>query len=305
LSIQYLLRRLGLALVIAFVAVTATFFVGQVIGDPIALRYPDMTAELRADVARSVGLDGPVSERYVRYIGGVVRGDLGTSIWVKQPVTEMILERIPATLYLASITLMIALPLALILGVLAAVFVGRWIDRLVTAISLAGVSIVHFWLGLVLVIVFSVTLGWLPTSGYGTTAHVIMPALTLALRPIGRISQFTRNAMVEELNSPYVLTARSRGLPEHRVILHALRNASIPVITIFADDLADLLSGSVIVETVFAWPGVGFLLIQGISQRDLPIVSGVALVVVLAVVTINLIVDLVYQLSDPRIRLAT
>jgi len=304
-TVQFIIRRLGLAVAIAFVAVTAAFFVGQVIGDPVALRYPDMPAERRQEVAEGIGLGGTTSERYVGYVSGLLRGDLGTSIWVREPVTDLIIERVPATVYLATITLLIAVPVALILGVLAAVYVGRWIDRFVTAISLAGVSVVHFWLGLMLVIVFSVHLGWLPTSGYGTTAHVIMPAVTLALRPIGRISQFTRNAMIEELNSPYVLAARSRGLPEHRVILQALRNASIPVITIFADDLADLLSGSVIVETVFAWPGVGFLLIQGISQRDLPIVQGVALTVVLAVVAINLIVDIAYQVADPRIRIAS
>lgn len=304
-SSTFLLRRLGLALFVAFIAVTGAFFVGQVIGDPVALRYPDMASEERQQMADAIGLGGSVTERYVNYVGGLLRGDLGTSIWVREPVMDLVLEKVPATVYLASITLAVAVPVALLLGILAAMFVGGWVDRLVTAVSLGGVSVVHFWLGLLLVMLFSVRLGWLPTSGYGTSAHVVLPALTLALRPIGRISQFTRNAMIEELSSPYVLAARARGLPERRVILQALRNASIPVITIFADDLADLLSGSVIVETVFAWPGVGFLLIQGISQRDLPIVQGVALTVVLTIVTINLIVDILYQVADPRIRVAS
>jgi peptide/nickel transport system permease protein len=205
-------------------------------------------------------------------------------------------------LYLASVTLALALPLAVILGIVSAIWPRSPADRVVTLVSLTGVSTADFWLGLMLILVFAVRLTWLPTSGFGGVEYVILPALALAFRPLGRVSQVVRSSMLDELNKNYVTTARAKGLRERGVILfHTLKNAAIPIITLSGDEAAALLNGAVVIETLFGWPGVGVLLIQAIERRDLPVIEAAVITIAVMIVTVNLIVDLIYARIDPRI----
>jgi peptide/nickel transport system permease protein len=199
--------------------------------------------------------------------------------------------------------LLIAIPLALFLGIISAIRPRSIADRSVTVVSLAGVSTADFWLGLMLIILFAVELGWLPTSGYGGPSHVILPALALAVRPMGRISQVVRSAMLEEMAKGYVTTARAKGLRERVVVLrHTLRNAALPILTLMGDEAAVMLNGAVVIETVFGWPGIGILLIQAIERRDLPLIEAAVISIAVMIVTVNLIVDLMYSWFDPRVR---
>ncbi len=274
------------------------------LGDPARLMLrPEATEEQVQALRDQLGLNDPLYEQFGRFISGLVRGDFGDSIWQRVPALPIVLDRMPATLYLAAVTLGIAVPLALVLGIVSATRPRSVWDRLVTVFSLIGVSIADFWLGLMLIVLISVRLGWLPTSGYGGPEYVILPALTLAVRPIGRISQIVRSAMLDEMNKGYVNTARAKGLRERTVIFyHTLKNAAIPIITMVGDEAAVILNGAVVIETVFGWPGVGILLIQAIQQRDLPLVEASVVVIAVMIVTVNLLVDLSYTLLDPRVR---
>ena len=215
----------------------------------------------------------------------------------------IVLDRLPATLYLAGVTLGVAIPLAVALGIVSAVRPRSLADRLVTVFALAGVSTADFWLGLMLILFFAVRLGWVPTSGYGGLDYVILPAAALAVRPIGRISQVVRTAMLDEMSRGYVTTARAKGLKERVVVVrHTLKNAAIPILTLMGDEAASLLNGAVVIETLFGWPGVGILLIQAIENRDLPLIEATAIVIAIMVVGINLLVDLTYSFIDPRVR---
>ena len=223
---------------------------------------------------------------------------------IGQPVFGIVIERLPATFLLAGASMGIAVPLGVMMGVLAGANPRSLTDRIVTVLALAGVSVVQFWLGLMLIVLFAVELGWLPTGGYGGLSHVALPALTLAARPIGRIAQVTRSAVLNELSKPYVVTARAKGAPESRVVLlHALRNAAVPIITMIGDELSALLTGAILVEKIFAWPGVGLLIIDSLYRSDLPLIQASIAVVAALVVTVNLLVDVGYMLLNPRIRL--
>jgi peptide/nickel transport system permease protein len=214
-----------------------------------------------------------------------------------------VIERVPKTLYLAGVTMGIAIPLAILLGIVSALRPRSLIDRFATTIALTGVSIADFWLGLMLILFFAVELGWVPTSGYGGLNYVILPALTLAVRPIGRISQVVRSAMLDEMSKPYITTARAKGLKERVVILtHTLKNAAIPIVTMMGDEAASLLNGAVVIETLFGWPGVGILLIQAIEKRDLPLIESTVIVIATMIIFVNLAVDLLYAVIDPRVR---
>jgi len=233
----------------------------------------------------------------------VFQGDFGDSLWQRLPALPIVIDRIPATLYLAGVTLLIAVPLAVILGVVSAVRPRSIADRIVTVVSLSGVSTADFWLGLMLILFFAVQLGWLPTSGYGGPEYVILPAIALAARPIGRISQVVRSAMLDEMSKGYVTTARAKGLRERVVIFsHTLKNAAIPVVTLAGDEASVMLNGAVVIETLFGWPGVGILLIQAIERRDLPVIEASVMAIAVMIVTVNLLVDLTYTLIDPRVR---
>lgn len=284
--------------------VVVVFFVTHLVGDPVNLMLrPEATEEQRQAVRERLGLNDPIPVQFGRFIGGVARGDFGDSIWQRVPALPIVLDRLPATLYLASFTLLLAIPLSIALGIISAIRPGSIVDRVVTVVSLGGVSTAEFWLGLMLILFFAVRLGWLPTSGYGGIQYVILPALALAVRPLGRVSQVVRSAMLDQFRQPYVTTARAKGLTERVVVsLHTLKNAAIPIATLIGDEAAALLNGAVVIETVFGWPGVGILLIQAIERRDLPLIEASVFVIAVMIVTVNLLVDLTYSFMDPRVR---
>ncbi|MDQ4044416.1 MAG: ABC transporter permease [Chloroflexota bacterium] len=301
---RYLLRRLAHSVLILVGLVIVVFFVTHMLGDPARLMLrPEATEEQVQALRDSLGLNDPLHVQFWRYITNLAQGDFGDSIWQRVPALPIVLDRIPATLYLAGVTLLIAFPLAIVLGIISAVRPRSFADRVVTVISLGGVSTADFWLGLMLILFFAVQLGWLPTSGYGGVDYVILPALALAMRPMGRISQVVRSAMLDEMAKPYMVTARAKGLRERVVIFgHALKNAFIPVITLAGDEASVMLNGAVVIETLFGWPGVGILLIQAIERRDLPLIEASVITIAVMIVTVNLLVDLTYTLLDPRVR---
>lgn len=280
------------------------FFVTHLLGDPARLMLrPEASEQQVQELRESLGLDDPILVQFGRYMGDLARGDFGESLWQRVPAMPIVLDRLPATLYLTGVTLLIAVPLAIALGIVSAVKPRSAADRVVTVVALAGVSTADFWLGLMLILLFAVELGWLPTSGYGGLNFVILPAMALAVRPIGRISQVVRSAMLEEMSRPYVTTARAKGLAERVVVFyHSLKNAAIPILTLLGDEAASLLNGAVVIETLFGWPGVGILLIQAIEKRDLPLVESAVIVIALMIVGMNLLIDLAYTIIDPRVR---
>ena len=284
--------------------VVAVFFFTHMLGDPARLMLrPEATAEQVEAVRDRLGLNDPLHEQFFRFMGGAVRGDFGESIWQRTPALPIMLERLPNTLYLAGVTILVAIPLAALLGIVSALRPGSIIDRASTVVGLAGVSIADFWLGLMLILFFAVNLGWLPTSGFGGPQYVILPALALMVRPLGRISQVIRSSMLDQLGAPYVTTARSKGLSERVVVtLHAMKNAAIPALTLIGDETAALLNGAVVIETVFGWPGIGLLLIQAIERRDLPLIEACVFAIAVMIIFANLLVDLAYTFFDPRIR---
>lgn len=298
------MRRLFHSLIVLLGLVVAVFFFTHMLGDPARLMLrPEATAEQVEAVRDRLGLNDPLHVQFVRFMSGAVRGDFGESIWQRAPAMPIMLDRLPNTLYLAGVTILIAIPLAALLGIVSALRPGSVIDRASTVVALGGVSIADFWLGLMLILFFAVNLGWLPTSGFGGPEYVILPALSLMVRPLGRISQVIRSSMLDQMSQPYVTTARSKGLSERVVVsLHAMKNAAIPSLTLIGDETAALLNGAVVIETVFGWPGIGLLLIQAIERRDLPLIEACVFAIAVMIILANLLVDLAYTLFDPRIR---
>lgn len=274
------------------------------IGDPARLMVrPEATEEQYQAIRGRLGLDDPLYVRFGRFMGDALRGDFGDSLWQRTPAMPIVLNRVPKTLYLTAVTLGLAVPLAITLGVISALRPQSLVDRIVTVISLAGISIADFWLGIMLILLFAVQLQWLPTSGYGGPSYVLLPALTLMVRPLGRISQVVRSTMLDELGKPYISTARAKGLRERGIVVtHALKNAAIPILTMTGDEAASLLNGAVVIETLFGWPGVGMLLIQAIERRDLPLIEACVLVIAVMIILVNLLVDMAYTFFDPRVR---
>jgi peptide/nickel transport system permease protein len=300
-----LLRRLAILLPTVLGVVTLIFFLIHFIpGDPVELMLGETAS--RADLARlrsDLGLDRPVAEQFGSFLLGLVRGDMGESFFYRKPVRQVILEKLPATLELAAAAMLLALVIALPLGILAAVRKDSFTDRGAMLASLVGISMPNFWLGPLLIILFSLKLGWLPVSGREGPASIILPAVTLGTAMAALLSRMTRSAMLDVLGEDYLRTARAKGLSERAVIVrHALRNALLPVLTIVGLQFGALLSGAVITENVFAWPGIGTLLIQAINARDYPLVQGCVLVISLGYVAANFLTDLLYSLSDPRVK---
>jgi peptide/nickel transport system permease protein len=259
-----------------------------------------------------LGVDRPVAEQYVRWVGGALRGDLGVSFSTGRPVAEMIAERLPATLELMGTAFLLAAVLAFAVGTLSAVRQYSWWDHLGTGLSFAGIAMPVFWLALILQLLFGVWLGWLPVAGTHTVgdsslrdhlAHLVLPAFVLSFRYVAGWSRYLRSSLLQALRADYVRTARAKGLP-FRVVLgvHALRNALIPVVSVMALDLAGLFSGAIITETVFAWPGIGRMFVHAMFARDYPVLMGILLLGSCMVVLFNLLADLVYGMLDPRIR---
>lgn len=294
-----------MALLVMAATVLLVFVVGRSIGDPVSLMLPPAaTSEQREALRESLGLNDPWLVQFGDFVSGLARGDMGESFWFRAPAMELVLERLPATFYLGAVVLGVSIPLAVLLGGFAAVRPRSVVDRIINILSLGAVSIVHFWLALLLVLVFAVQLGWFATSGYGGLRYIALPAAALALRPLGRMAQFTRSALLDEYSKPYITAARAKGMSEKRVFLHALKNAGIPVITLAGDDVADLVNGTVVIETIFSWPGIGMLLLQAIQGRDVILVQAAVLVVAVLVALVNLLVDLTYGYLDPKVRYA-
>jgi ABC-type dipeptide/oligopeptide/nickel transport system permease component len=303
--LSYITRRLILTLPVLFGVATLVFsLIHLVPGDPAQAMLGDgASPEDIAQLRTRLGLDRPLVEQYGRYLKGLVQGDLGTSLRTQQPVTTQIAERLPATAELASAAMLVAVALALPLGLIAAVWRGTWVDQSAMGLALVGISVPGFWLGPLLALIFAVELGWLPVSGRGTMAHLVLPAITLGSALAAILARMTRASVLEELREQYVVAARARGASRVRaVVVHALRNSLIPVVTILGLQLGAVLTGSIITETIFSWPGVGRLLIQSINFRDYPMVQGCILLIAVTYVTMNLLTDLVYGWLDPRIR---
>lgn len=301
----FILGRAWQSVLVVFAAFVLLFVIGSVIGDPVDLMLPvEASQALREELRRSLGFDQPLHLQFVSFMKRVSEG-FGNSIWQSVPALPLVMSRLPFTLYLAGVALLIALPTSLALGAWAALRPRSLADRLINVFSLGGVSVVDFWLGLMLILVFSVQLGWLPTGGYGGGAlpYVIMPAVTLAYRSIGRLAQFTRSALLDEYAKPYVTMLRAKGMSEQRVFLHTMKNAAIPVITLSGDEMASLVNGAIVVETVFSWPGIGSLLLQAIGQRDLFLIEAAVFVMTMVIIVINFLIDLTYAYLDPKVRL--
>ena len=301
---SYLLRRLWQSLLVIFGVSVVVFLILHLTGDPAALMLPpDATAEDIAKFRHDMGFDDPVAVQYVRFLKGAVRGDFGQSIRHGEPAMGLVVERLPATFELAGAGLVIALALAIPAGIVSAVRRNTSIDYISTVVALLGQAMPTFWLGIMLILVFSVRLNWLPSSGRGDVEHLILPAITLGLFTTARITRLTRSGMLEVLNQDYIRTARAKGVNDPPVVWkHALKNAAIPIVTIVGIELGTLLGGSVITETIFAWPGVGRLSVQAIFNRDYPVVQSAVFLLASTFVIVNFLVDVVYTYLDPRIR---
>jgi peptide/nickel transport system permease protein len=302
---RFLFRRLLLTIPVLVGVATLVFsLIHLVPGDPVqAMLGESASPQDVAQLRTKLGLDRPLYRQYISFAGGVVRGDLGTSLRTNQPVTSVILERMPATLELAVAAMAVAIALALPLGIIAAVRKGTRVDHAATTLALVGISMPTFWLGPLLAIVFSVWLGWFPVSGRGTFANLVLPAVTLGAPLAAILARMTRASVLEELRELYVMAARARGVSEARAILaHAFRNSLIPIVTVIGLQFGSVLTGAVITETIFAWPGVGRLLVQSISARDYPAVQGCILLIAVTYVSMNLVIDVLYGVLDPRIR---
>ena len=303
--LRVLLRRLLLAIpTLAGVLVVVFLLLYVAPGDPVMSMVgeradPETIARLRAELR----LDDPLPTQFFHYATGVLSGDLGRSYITGRPILSDLLERFPKTLQLAGAAMLLAAVCGISLGVLAARKPGGWTDRLSLAIAYLGISFPVYWIGLLLILVFAVTLRWLPPSGFGRPEHLILPALALGMRSIAFLARITRSAMLDALGSDYARTARAKGLLERTVTLrHALRNALIPVITVLGLDFGAYLTGSILTETIFSWPGLGRYVVNAIARRDLPGVQGAVLFMSVVFVLVNLITDLAYAKADPRVR---
>ena len=304
---RYIGKRLVETLIVLLLMSMVVFSLSRLTGDPVSLLLSDYASDQdRARVTAELGLDKPIVEQYVNFLKNASRGDFGQSLMGDQrPALEMVLERLPASLQLAATAFLFSLLLGIPLGVLAAAKHGTYWDVLARLLALIGQSVPAFWLGLVLMFLFSVKLAWLPTSGYGGWRHFVLPVLTLGLFTASAVTRLIRNTMLDVLTSDYIKLARLKGLPEGLVIWkHALRNSLIPMITFMGTFFATMITGAVVVETVFSWPGIGRLAFEAILNRDFPLIQAVVLLMTTLFIVINLLVDISYALIDPRIRLS-
>ncbi|HVA88715.1 MAG TPA: ABC transporter permease [Chloroflexota bacterium] len=313
--LNFVIRRLAQgALTVLLVTIIVFFLVNAAPGGPGSIMRPDMTQAERQALIIRLGLNQPVPVRYLSWLGGAVHGDLGVSLSSSLPVGTVIGQRLPNTAELAILTLIISVVVGVVLGVTSAMRRGGVLDYLVGLLSVAGLSVPVFWFAILLILFFSVDLHWLPASGMSTGAgfdlgdrlqHAVMPVLVLALTTLPNIIRFARASMIEALTQDYVRTARAKGLKRLRIAyVHVLRNALLPVISTVGVLVPRLLGGAVITETVFGWPGMGQLMFEAASSRDYPMVMGITVVMALAVVLVNLAVDVLYSVIDPRIRVS-
>ena len=302
---RYIIRRLGYSVISLVLLSLTIFFFVRVTGDPAVLLVEPGASKADLDqIRQQFGLDRPLFIQYGHFVSALVRGDFGQSFYYRTPVLELYLSRLPNSLMLAAAAMALSLLIGIPSGILAAVRVNGWWDRVGKIFSLLGLSLPSFWVGLVMILFFSVYLGWLPSSGAGTLSHLIMPAFALGWFFAAAHMRMTRSSMLEVMGSEYVKLARLKGLPERMVITkHAFKNALIPVLTLAGINLVIMVNVAVVVETVFAWPGIGRLLYEGVAFRDFPVVQATVLLGGVMIVVVNLLVDILYAVIDPRIRL--
>ncbi|MFQ5351857.1 MAG: ABC transporter permease [Candidatus Binatia bacterium] len=301
----YTLRRLALLVPTVVGVVTVVFFLIHLIpGDPVEVMLGESaTPADRVELRRALDLDRPLGSQYLSFLAATARADLGRSIHSGQPVTRVIADRLPATIRLTIVAMVIAMFIALPFGLLSAWKPGSSIDRASLLTAMLGVAIPNFWLGPMLILLFSIELGWLPVSGSSTPLHLLLPAITLGTAMAGLLARLTRSTVLEALHEDYVRTARAKGLSEASVVArHALANALTPLLSVLGLQFGGLLAGSIITETIFAWPGIGRLVVQAIHTRDYPVVQGCVLIIALSYVIVNLATDLAYALVNPRVR---
>lgn len=304
--LEFIIRRLVQGFLVVLGVTATVFVITRLAGDPVALMLPlSATAEQRAAFAAQIGLDQPIWVQFLRFAEDVATLDFGDSLWQRRPAMEVVFERLPNTALLIAAGLGMAIVLSIPLGAIAALRPGGLTDRLITSISLLGLAMPQFWLGLMAIMIFSVTLKWLPTSGIGTPAHLVLPALTLALTPLARFTMMVRASMIDELNKQYVKTARAKGLGLTRILrVHTLRNILVPFLSISGWELITTLSGyTVVVETVFGWPGLGMTAVQAIQRGDLFLVQAIVFTIAFLIVIIGILMDVLSKSIDPRITL--
>jgi peptide/nickel transport system permease protein len=299
----YIVRRLLQSIIVIFGVIIITFVISRVLGDPVTLLLPpEATPEQRAYLTRDLGLDRPLYIQLVVYVGKVLKGDFGQSFRHQEPAMKLLLDRVPASLYLSLIATLISVCIALPLGIISAIKRGTIFDQVGMTLALLGQSIPAFWAGIMLILLFAVQLGWFPPSGYGGLKHVILPALTLALFFSAATARLTRSSILDVLDMDYVRYARLKGVPEFVVIMrHVLRNTFITILNIVALQLGLLLGGAVITEFIFSWPGIGRLSLDAIYNRDYPVIQATVVVAASFFVVINLLVDIIYSATDPRV----
>lgn len=304
--IRYIGRRSAQAVTVLFGVSAVTFFLLRLSGDPTSLMLPlEATPDEHAAMRARLGLDQPLYVQFGDFLWRTVQGDLGDSLRSGQPALDMVLERLPATALLAGAAMIVSLFIAFPLGIIAAMRPNSWWDRGAMSLALLGQSMPTFWIGLMLIMVLSVTFNVFPTGGMGGITHLVLPTLTLAAWSAARTARLIRSGMIEALGQDYVRTARAKGLPGAVIVVrHTLRNMMLPVITVIGLDLAVLLGGAVVTETVFSWPGVGRLVVDSIMLRDFPVVQASVMVIAVIYVVVNLVVDVLLTVIDPRMRLS-
>jgi peptide/nickel transport system permease protein len=304
---RYIIKRFWYGVIVILGVTIIVFVVTRLIGDPVKVMLPlEATLEQRAAFEKRLGLDRPIPVQFIEFMGDIARLDFGNSLWQHRPAMEIVFEKLPLTLILSFVGIGFAFVISIPLGIIAALRPGGVSDRSTVFFSLIGLSVPQFWLGLLFIIIFAVQLRWLPTSGVASPFHIILPALTMGLPTLARMVMIVRSSMIDELNQQYVKTAFAKGLPFYRVVgIHAMRNAALPVVTLCGWELIRAVAGySVVVETVFAWPGLGMTAIQAIEREDLILLQTIVFTVAIIVVLINILMDIVYTIIDPRLKLA-
>ncbi|MDX5630392.1 MULTISPECIES: ABC transporter permease [unclassified Brenneria] len=302
---RYVLSRIGQSILVMFGVSILIFYSLHLTGDPAAVMMPPGSTQQEIDHFRhSMGFDRPLLWQYGHYLSGVLQGDFGDSLRYSQPVTRLIGDRVPATLLLAVTALAWSTLLGLTLGIISALRPNSIWDLLSRLLAFSGQAVPVFWLGLLLILLFSLDLRWLPSGGYGTASHLVMPAVSLGAYYMSAIARLVRASLIDVMQQDYIRTARAKGLSAWRILVrHGLRNALIPVVTVQGMYFASLLGGALVTEIIFAWPGIGRLAVQAIQNRDFPLVQAIVLLAALVFVAVNLIIDLLYVLLNPRIRL--
>lgn len=304
--ISFLVKRVAQGLVVVVGVTVIVFFVTRVVGDPVSHMLPlDATAEERARLSEQLGFNEPLINQFFDFASDAARLDFGVSLWQRIPTMEIIAQRLPATFQLVFYSMLVACVLGLVIGLIAAMRPDSFVDRFAIVSSLLGLSVPKFWLGLLMILLFSVNLGWLPSSGGGSFRFVIMPALTLGLPAAGKVAQMTRASIIDESHQQYVVTARAKGLRGRYILVrHILRNAFLPILGVMGWEVITTLAGyTVVVETVFQWPGMGFLASQALERQDFVLLQGIVFVVALIVVVMNIMMDFLASRVDPRIKL--